>query len=299
MCKTSGSNGVTGMSFLLLLILQEPHSILLHLCTTTSHPLWIFLSLICRMFPVPYLLHFAFRITLAYCFFSVARFRCNVKGAGFGMRPTSDTGYTAIDAIVWAKPGGECDGTSNTSSPRYDYHCGLACVSIPKLLFLRLPRSSLSSDADQPAPEAGTWFQVRLVLSLSNLPSGSETHWLYSISGILHDAGDQGESAIVKYQDYVLLHMMCNKRSGSSNLYLSKSTTYCGDRSPMGVLYLYLPVQPLEVQVETSSNATALELICSFSLDFSRFPFARSTPCSQSAVVQDRFGLVENKFFYP
>ncbi|KAJ6528952.1 cellobiohydrolaseII [Mycena capillaripes] len=65
---------------------------------------------------------------------------CNVKGAGFGMRPTSDTGYTAIDAIVWAKPGGECDGTSNTSSPRYDYHCGLA-------------------DADQPAPEAGTWFQ--------------------------------------------------------------------------------------------------------------------------------------------
>ncbi|KAJ7633094.1 cellobiohydrolaseII [Roridomyces roridus] len=65
---------------------------------------------------------------------------CNVKGAGFGMRPTINTGYTAIDAIVWAKPGGECDGTSNTSSARYDYHCGL-------------------SDADQPAPEAGTWFQ--------------------------------------------------------------------------------------------------------------------------------------------
>ncbi|KAJ7787997.1 cellobiohydrolaseII [Mycena olivaceomarginata] len=65
---------------------------------------------------------------------------CNVKGAGFGLRPTSNTGYTLIDAIVWAKPGGESDGTSNTSSPRYDYHCGLA-------------------DADQPAPEAGTWFQ--------------------------------------------------------------------------------------------------------------------------------------------
>jgi hypothetical protein len=29
------------------------------------------------------------------------------------------------------------------------------------------------SDADQPAPEAGTWFQVRLVLYLSNnLPPG-------------------------------------------------------------------------------------------------------------------------------
>ncbi|KAJ6525504.1 cellobiohydrolase II [Mycena vulgaris] len=65
---------------------------------------------------------------------------CNVKGSGFGMRPTSNTGFTAIDAIVWAKPGGECDGTSNTSSSRFDAHCGL-------------------SDADQPAPEAGTWFQ--------------------------------------------------------------------------------------------------------------------------------------------
>ncbi|KAJ7615569.1 cellobiohydrolaseII [Roridomyces roridus] len=65
---------------------------------------------------------------------------CNVKGAGFGTRPTSNTGVTAIDAIVWAKPGGECDGTSNTSSARFDFHCGL-------------------SDADQPAPEAGTWFQ--------------------------------------------------------------------------------------------------------------------------------------------
>ncbi|CAK5265179.1 unnamed protein product [Mycena citricolor] len=65
---------------------------------------------------------------------------CNVKGAGFGLRPTSNTGYTLVDAIVWVKPGGECDGTSNTSATRYDFHCGL-------------------SDADQPAPEAGTWFQ--------------------------------------------------------------------------------------------------------------------------------------------
>ncbi|KAJ6618861.1 cellulase CEL6B [Mycena sp. CBHHK59/15] len=65
---------------------------------------------------------------------------CNVKGSGFGMRPTANTGITLIDSIVWVKPGGECDGTSNTSSTRYDFHCGL-------------------SDADQPAPEAGTWFQ--------------------------------------------------------------------------------------------------------------------------------------------
>ncbi|KAJ8507488.1 hypothetical protein ONZ45_g10147 [Pleurotus djamor] len=65
---------------------------------------------------------------------------CNVKGAGFGTRPTTNTGSSLIDAIVWVKPGGECDGTTNTSSPRYDAHCGL-------------------SDAAPNAPEAGTWFQ--------------------------------------------------------------------------------------------------------------------------------------------
>ncbi|KAJ7256468.1 cellobiohydrolaseII [Mycena haematopus] len=74
---------------------------------------------------------------------------CNVKGSGFGMRPTSNTGYTLIDAIVWAKPGGECDGTSNTSAARYDYHCGLA-------------------DADQPSPEAGSWFQEFFVTLVNN-----------------------------------------------------------------------------------------------------------------------------------
>ncbi|KDQ61110.1 glycoside hydrolase family 6 protein [Jaapia argillacea MUCL 33604] len=65
---------------------------------------------------------------------------CNVKGAGFGTRPTTNTGSSLVDAIVWVKPGGESDGTSNSSSPRYDSSCAL-------------------SDADTPAPEAGTWFQ--------------------------------------------------------------------------------------------------------------------------------------------
>ncbi|KAJ3837483.1 cellulase CEL6B [Lentinula raphanica] len=66
---------------------------------------------------------------------------CNVLGAGFGTRPTTNTGSSLIDSIVWVKPGGECDGTSNTSSPRYDAHCGLP-------------------DATPNAPEAGTWFQA-------------------------------------------------------------------------------------------------------------------------------------------
>jgi cellulose 1,4-beta-cellobiosidase len=74
---------------------------------------------------------------------------CNVNNAGFGTRPTTSTGSSLIDAIVWVKPGGECDGTSNTSSTRYDYHCGL-------------------SDAKQPAPEAGSWFEAYFEMLVTN-----------------------------------------------------------------------------------------------------------------------------------
>ncbi|KAK6496014.1 hypothetical protein TWF481_002042 [Arthrobotrys musiformis] len=66
---------------------------------------------------------------------------CNAIGTGFGLRPSSNTGDSLVDAFVWIKPGGECDGTSDTSAVRYDSHCGSA--------------SSL-----KPAPEAGTWFQA-------------------------------------------------------------------------------------------------------------------------------------------
>ncbi|KAG6884876.1 Beta-glucosidase cel3A [Termitomyces sp. T159_Od127] len=74
---------------------------------------------------------------------------CNVVGAGFGTRPTVNTGSSLIDSIVWIKPGGESDGTSNTSSPRYDAHCGLA-------------------DSATDAPEAGTWFQSYFVSLVEN-----------------------------------------------------------------------------------------------------------------------------------
>ncbi|SPO03291.1 probable cellulose 1,4-beta-cellobiosidase II precursor [Cephalotrichum gorgonifer] len=74
---------------------------------------------------------------------------CNVIGAGFGARPTSNTGLDVQDAFVWVKPGGECDGTSDTSAARYDHHCGL-------------------EDALKPAPEAGQWFQAYFVQLLTN-----------------------------------------------------------------------------------------------------------------------------------
>ncbi|KAF4579587.1 Beta-glucosidase cel3A [Pleurotus pulmonarius] len=74
---------------------------------------------------------------------------CNVNNAGFGTRPTTSTGSSLIDAIVWVKPGGESDGTSDTTAVRYDGHCGLA-------------------SAKKPAPEAGTWFQAYFEMLVAN-----------------------------------------------------------------------------------------------------------------------------------
>jgi len=74
---------------------------------------------------------------------------CNVKNTGFGLRPSANTGSALVDAFVWIKPGGECDGTSDTSAVRYDAHCGLDA-------------------ALKPAPEAGTWFEAYFEQLLTN-----------------------------------------------------------------------------------------------------------------------------------
>jgi len=74
---------------------------------------------------------------------------CNVNGAGFGVRPTSTTGDTLVDAFIWGKPGGESDGTSDSSATRYDSFCG-------------------KSDAFKPSPEAGSWNQAYFELLIKN-----------------------------------------------------------------------------------------------------------------------------------
>ncbi|RPA80029.1 cellulase [Ascobolus immersus RN42] len=74
---------------------------------------------------------------------------CNVNGAGFGIRPSTDTGSTLTDAFVWVKPGGESDGTSDTSANRYDSFCG-------------------HSDAFKPSPEAGQWHQAYFEMLVKN-----------------------------------------------------------------------------------------------------------------------------------
>ncbi|CAK7208227.1 1,4-beta-D-glucan cellobiohydrolase cel6c [Sporothrix bragantina] len=74
---------------------------------------------------------------------------CNVNGAGFGVRPTSSTGDSQADAFVWIKPGGESDGTSDSSATRYDSFCG-------------------KDDAFKPSPEAGTWNQAYFEMLVKN-----------------------------------------------------------------------------------------------------------------------------------
>jgi cellulose 1,4-beta-cellobiosidase len=74
---------------------------------------------------------------------------CNVVGTGFGRRPSTATDDPLLDAWVWVKPGGESDGTSDTTADRYDHKCG-------------------SPDALKPAPEAGQWFQAYFVQLLQN-----------------------------------------------------------------------------------------------------------------------------------
>jgi cellulose 1,4-beta-cellobiosidase len=74
---------------------------------------------------------------------------CNFDGAGFGPRPSASTGQELTDAFVWVKPGGESDGTSDTSANRYDSFCG-------------------KPDAYKPAPEAGTWNQAYFEMLVKN-----------------------------------------------------------------------------------------------------------------------------------
>ncbi|KAF2750305.1 glycoside hydrolase family 6 protein [Sporormia fimetaria CBS 119925] len=74
---------------------------------------------------------------------------CNINGAGFGKRPTATTGSSLVDAFVWVKPGGESDGTSDTSATRYDSFCG-------------------KEESFKPSPEAGAWHQAYFEMLVKN-----------------------------------------------------------------------------------------------------------------------------------
>lgn len=74
---------------------------------------------------------------------------CNIKGAGFGQRPTTATQDPLVDALVWVKPGGESDGSSDPQSPRFDKSC-------------------TGPTSKQGAPEGGEWFNEYVVDLIKN-----------------------------------------------------------------------------------------------------------------------------------
>jgi cellulose 1,4-beta-cellobiosidase len=73
---------------------------------------------------------------------------CNVKGAGLGARPRAAPARL-VDAYLYVKVPGESDGTSDSTSRRFDPGCG-------------------SDDATPGAPEAGLMFDAYLLGLLRN-----------------------------------------------------------------------------------------------------------------------------------
>lgn len=74
---------------------------------------------------------------------------CNINKSGYGPLPTTNTGSAIVDALVWVKPGGESDGTSDDTAERFDENCQ-------------------SPDAKVPAPEAGHWFNEFVKMLVKN-----------------------------------------------------------------------------------------------------------------------------------
>lgn len=74
---------------------------------------------------------------------------CNVRGAGIGKTPTTDTGSDDIDAFLWLKTPGETDGCTEmlpdgSACKRYDSFCG--------------SEDSIGSRSGEPRiPAAGAW----------------------------------------------------------------------------------------------------------------------------------------------
>ena len=85
---------------------------------------------------------------------------CNIRGAGIGRLPTTNTGNPAIDAYLWLKTPGESDGCTQTlpdgsQCPRFDSQCG--------------SYDSIGSQGSEPrAPEAGQWFDYQIKMLAEN-----------------------------------------------------------------------------------------------------------------------------------
>jgi len=85
---------------------------------------------------------------------------CNIRGAGVGLVPTTNTGNALIDAFYWLKTPGESDGCTQqlpdgSQCARYDSFCGST--------------DSIGSQSGEPrAPVAGNWFDYQVKMLAAN-----------------------------------------------------------------------------------------------------------------------------------
>ncbi|KAJ3115137.1 hypothetical protein HK098_007047, partial [Nowakowskiella sp. JEL0407] len=84
---------------------------------------------------------------------------CNAKGAGLGDLPKTNPA-AQVDALVWVKPPGDSDGTSDSSAVRFDGNCD------PNDSTVSLGASG--EDALSGAPEAGQWFDKQFIMLVDN-----------------------------------------------------------------------------------------------------------------------------------
>jgi cellulose 1,4-beta-cellobiosidase len=89
---------------------------------------------------------------------------CNVRGAGIGHAPTTNTADVRIDAYFWLKTPGESDGCTEDlpeggKCPRFDAQCA--------------DQDALGSMVGEPrAPEAGIWFHYQIAQLAENADMG-------------------------------------------------------------------------------------------------------------------------------
>lgn len=95
---------------------------------------------------------------------------CNIRGAGIGRLPTTDTGHPLVDAFLWLKTPGESDGCTQTlpsgsTCARYDSFCG--------------SEDSIGSRPGEPrAPLAGKWFDygIKMLAANAHMKPGQFSH---------------------------------------------------------------------------------------------------------------------------
>jgi len=85
---------------------------------------------------------------------------CNIRGAGIGLKPTTKTNGTNVDAYYWLKTPGESDGCTQVlpngqNCIRYDSMCG--------------SQDSIGSKSGEPrSPVAGNWFDFQIKMLAQN-----------------------------------------------------------------------------------------------------------------------------------